>query len=100
MFATPLQVSVAVATPVLSVVGGTVHLKLIVCKQVAVLPQPSVAVQVRRMAAFPVQLVRSNASRNVMLAIPLHASVAVATPVLLVVGGTVHSNTRSGGQVM
>src|SRR5882724_6677753 len=115
MLVTPPQVSVAVATPVLSVVGATVHssvmlvgqmmiggtvsLKLIVCRQLALLPQPSVAVQVRRILALPVQLVRSKASRKVMLAMPLHASVAVADPVLLVVGSTVHSSTRSAGQV-
>src|SRR5437899_10618588 len=115
MFVTPPQVSVAVATPVLSVVGGTVHsrvmlvgqmmsggtvsLKLIVCRQLALLPQPSVAVQVRRMVALPVQLAASKASVNVRLAIPLHASVAVADPVLLVVGDTVHSSTRSAGQI-
>src|SRR6266705_494890 len=58
------------------------------------------AVQVRRMVALTVQLVVLNASAKLIFVTPLHVSVAVATPVLLVVGGTVHSNVRSGGQVM
>src|SRR5438093_474722 len=115
MLVTPPHVSVAVAMPVLSVVGETVHssvmlvgqvmtggtvsLKLIVCRQDAILPQPSMAVHVRKIVALPVQLVTSKASAKVMLAMPLQASLAVATPVLLVVGDTVHSSTRSGGQV-
>src|SRR5437588_6131490 len=80
--------------------GGTVSVKLIVCAQLAVLPQPSVAVQVRRIAPLPVQLVLPTTSTNVKFVIPLQASVAVATPVLLVVGDTAHSRVRLRGQVM
>src|SRR5439155_18813513 len=113
---TPLHVSVTEAVPVLSVVvamvhsrvrsagqvmtGGTVSLKAMICRHVALLPQPSVAVQVRRIMPLPVQLVLSNASAKLMLTIPLHVSVAVAMPVLSVVGAMVHSSVRSAGQVM
>src|SRR5437868_5942859 len=68
--------------------------------QLARLPHPSVAVQVRRMVPLPVQLVVSNASTKLMLVTPLHESVAVAKPVLLVVGGTVHSSVMLAGQVI
>src|SRR5690349_18363644 len=101
MLAIPLHVSPAVAAPVLFVVAGVVHsrvifvgqvilgsvvsLKLIVCTQLALLPQPSVAVQVRRIMPLPVQLVAPKASTKLILAIPLHVSLAVATPVLFVV---------------
>src|SRR5438067_241597 len=116
MSAIPLQLSVAVATPVLSVVGNVVHssvmsvgqvmigrvvsLKLMVCVQLALFPQRSVAVQVRRMVPRPVQLVVSKASRKLTLETPLHVSVAVALPALFVVGDTVHSRVMSLGQVM
>src|SRR5690349_6482269 len=107
MLLTPLHVSVAVAVPVLVVVGGTVHSKVmfvgqlitgavvswnrIACTQLARLPQPSVAVQVRKIVPLPVQLVVLNASAKLMLVTPLHVSVAVARPVLIVVAATVHS---------
>src|SRR5439155_27122146 len=116
MLAIPLHVSVALAIPVLLVVGRTVHsrvrsagqvmsgsvvsLKLMVCRQAALLPQPSVAVQVRRMVPLPVQLMMSNASTKLILLTPLHVSVADAVPVLAVVGKTVHSKVMSAGQVM
>src|SRR5207247_8893731 len=77
-FVMALHVSVAVARPVLSVVGATVHsrvmsagqritggvvfLKLIVCTQPLLLPQASRAVQVRRIIPFPVQLVVAKTS--------------------------------------
>src|SRR5437867_2001529 len=116
MLATPLHVSVAVAVPVLLVLGATVHsrmmsaghviagnvvsLKVIVCRQVALLPQASVAVQARRIMPLPVQLVLSNASTKLILITPLHVSVAKARPVLPVVGSVVHSMVMSAGQVM
>src|SRR5439155_18427512 len=94
MLATPLHVSVADAVPVLAVVGKMVHSKVMsagqvmsgcavswkrmVCRHVALLPQPSVAVQVRRITPLPVQLVVSNASTKLMLLTPLHVSVAEA----------------------
>src|ERR1051325_2323579 len=65
--------------------GGVVSMNVMVCTQLALLPQPSVAVQVRRMVALPVQLVPSKASLKTRLVMPLHVSVALATPVLLVV---------------
>ena len=113
---TPLQESVAVAEPVLLVVGGIVHssvmsggqviagptlsLKLIVCRQVELLPQPSVAVQVRSIIGFPVQLFEPKTSLKIMFLTPLQESVAVAAPVLLVVAVTEHSKVRSAGQVI
>jgi hypothetical protein len=116
MLVTPLQLSVAVARPVRSVVGGSVHsrvmsaghvitgavvsLNLIVCWQLTLLPQPSVAVQVRKIVPRPVQLVVPKASAKVMAATALHASAAVATPVLFVVGGSVHSRVMSAGHVI
>ena len=72
------------------ITGGTVSLKEMVCRHVARLPQPSIAVQVRRMVPLPVQLVEPKASTKLIFATPLHVSVAVATPVLSVVGETVH----------
>src|SRR5258708_32587309 len=43
-------------------VGGVVSWKLMICTQFVLLPQPSVAVQVRVMVALPVQLVVPKAS--------------------------------------
>src|SRR5437764_15303597 len=63
--------------------------------QLAALPQPSVAVHVRRIVPLPVQLVPPKASRKVMLVTPLQVSVAVATPVLLV-----RSEARRVGMVL
>src|SRR5258708_13563517 len=80
--------------------GGTVSLKLIVCKQVELFPQPSTAVQVRRIVPLPVQLVVPNASTKLMFVIPLQVSVALAVPVLLVVGNTVHSRVIFAGQTI
>src|SRR5438067_12891989 len=116
MLVTPLHVSVAVATPVLLVVGSTVHSSVMFAGQVitggtvssiltlrsshVLFPQPSVAVHVRVMFVLPVQLVVPNTSTKLMLVTPLHVSVAVATPVLLVVGSTVHSSVMLAGQVM
>src|SRR5437764_2680977 len=68
--------------------------------QLAALPQPSIAVQVRRIVPLRVQLVPPKASRKVILVTPLQVSVAVATPVLLVVAGTVHSRVLLVGKVI
>src|SRR6266436_6316395 len=113
MFVMALHVSVAVATPVRFVVGasvhsmvmsggqtiagGTVSLKLMVCTHPLLLPQESRADQVRRIAALPVQLVVANLSAKLMLVMALHVSVAVATPVRLVVGASEHSMVMSDG---
>src|SRR5205814_2213492 len=89
IFVTPLHVSVAVAKPVLPVVGGTVHSRVmsigqvitggtvswkrIVCRQLEPLPQPSSAVHVRRIVPLPVQLVVvSNESTKLIFVTPLH----------------------------
>jgi hypothetical protein len=116
MFVIPLQVSVAVATPVLAGIGETAHssvilvgqvmtggvvsVKLILCVQLDRFPQPSVAVHVRRITPLPVQFVVSNTSTKPMFATPLHASAAVATPVLFVEGWRGHSKVMFAGQVM
>src|SRR5438477_11642118 len=87
----------ALAEPVLLVIGNTVHsrvmfagqtttggtesLKLMVCKQLELLPQPSNAVQVRKMVPLPVQLVVPNASTKLRFVTPLQVSVALAEPV-------------------
>ena len=80
--------------------GGVVSWKLIVCTQFVVLPQPSVAVQVRKIVALPVQLVLANPSTKLMFVIALHVAVAVAIPVRLVVGSKVHSRVMSAGQTI
>src|SRR6266705_1142407 len=62
------------------------------------LPQASVAVQVRAMTlAFPQGVVTASLKRMVTA---LHESCAVATPVALVLVTAGHSSTRSCGQVM
>src|SRR5438067_140414 len=78
--------------------GGTVSLKLMVCKQLELFPQPSNAVQVRRIVPLPVQLVAPNASTKLRFVTPLQVSVALAEPVLLVVGNTAHSRVMFAGQ--
>jgi hypothetical protein len=116
MLATALHVAVAVATPVMLVVGATVHssvmssgqtmlggtvsLKLMVCTHPLLLPQASWADQVRRIVALPVQLVLDSLSTKLMFVTALHVSVAVATPVMFVVGETVHSSVISAGQTI
>src|SRR5256885_5295317 len=113
-FVTPLQVSVALAEPVLLVVGNTAHsrvmsagqtttggtlsLKLMVCKQLALFPQPSNAVQVRRIVPLPVQLVGSEECSVVRVGSSRRASFDLDEPVLLVVGKTAHSRVMSAGQ--
>src|SRR6266481_5612688 len=114
MLVMALHVSVAVAMPVMFVIGATVHsrvmsagqtmtggtvsLKLIVCTQPLLLPHESIADQVRKIIPLPVQLVVANASAKLMLVMALHVSVAVAMPVMSVVGTVVHSNVMSNGQ--
>src|ERR1051325_4476277 len=94
----PPQLSVAVAVPVLDgsvdsphcnslsagqVISGLVVSTKVMCwTQVASLPQPSVAFQVRSMPALLVQLGAVAASVWVMAGVPPQLSVAVAVPVL------------------
>src|SRR5207248_8395694 len=80
--------------------GAIVSCGVIVWTQLARLPQPSVAVHVRRMALLPVQLVAPGLSTKLTLATPLQLSVAVATPVLSVVVGRLHSRVILAGQVI
>src|SRR5229473_1209566 len=73
-------------------VGGVVSRTVMVWMQLAELPQASVAVQVRAMTLVPVQpLVVASLKVTVTW---LQVSVAVATPVLLVVVSAGHSRTR------
>src|SRR2546422_11663955 len=91
------QLSVAVAEPVWLgsvasphwscwsggqvIVGGVVSTNVRCWTQVAVLPQPSVAVQVRSMPARPVQLAFVPASAKVIVTRAWQLSPAVAEPV-------------------
>ena len=79
-------------------VGEAVSRKVIVCTQLLLFPQRSIAVQVRRMEALPVQFVAPTESAKLMAAALPHVSTAVARPVLLVVGNTVHSKVMFAGQ--
>src|SRR6266403_2985585 len=69
-----------------------------VCTQLLLLPQASVAVQVRAITLVPPQLLVTESLYRIVTW--LHVSCAVATPVALVVVLAGHSRTRSGGQVM
>src|SRR5260370_23311202 len=108
---TLLQVSCAVATPVVLVVvfagqsrtkfGGHVIVGLVVsrtvmvCTAFVVLPQASVAVQVRAITLVPAQLLVTASEK--MRVNWLQASCATATPVLLVVLSAGHSRTMLVG---
>src|SRR6266516_735808 len=69
-----------------------------VCVQLRLLPHSSVAVQMRAMTLAPAQLLLTE-SAKVMMTDP-QPSVAVATPVTLVVGRAGHCSTMLEGQVM
>src|SRR5919197_984424 len=75
-------------------------MKVMCWRQVAVLPQPSVAVQVRSIPATPVQLAGVPASANVIVTGAAQLSVAVAEPVLPGSVEAPHWSCWSGGQVM
>ena len=62
-------------------VGGVVSTKMMCWRQVAVLPQPSVAVQVRSIPGTPVQLAAVALSANVIATGAGQLSPAVAEPV-------------------
>src|SRR5437899_12146565 len=109
-----LHVSWAVATPVLLVevsaghsstrfvgqvmTGPVVSRTVMVWTHEAKLPQASVAVQVRAMIFVPLQLLVTESEYITVTG--LHVSLAVATPVTLVVVMAGHSRTKSGGQVI
>src|SRR5216117_2485653 len=110
------QLSVAVALPVLAgaveppqastlsagqvMTGGVLSAKLMCCTQVLMLPQASVAFQVRSMPGWPVQLAAVPASVKVMVTVWPQLSVAVALPVLAGAVELPHASTLSAGQVM
>src|SRR5947199_91382 len=110
------QLSVAVAEPVLEgsveaphwscrsggqvMVGGVVSMKMMCWTQVAVLPQPSVAVQVRSIPGTPAQPAAVAASAKVINAAAAQLSVAVAEPVWPGSVGSPHWSCWSAGQVM
>jgi hypothetical protein len=92
---TPLQSSLAVAVPIPAatqqpttmrsggqeITGGVVSVTVIVCVQLALFPQPSVAVHVRVITDSPAQSPGATESPCVRLATPLQSSVALALPV-------------------
>src|SRR5437588_339635 len=69
-----------------------------VCKQLELFPQPSNAVQVRKIVPLPVQLVVPNASTKLRFVTSLQEFVALAEPALVVVGNTVHSRVMFARQ--
>src|SRR6266705_5072806 len=78
--------------------GGVVSRTVMVWRQLLLLPQASVAVQVRAMTLVPPQLVVTE-SLKLRLTEP-QPSRAAATPVALVLVSAGHSSTRLGGQVI
>src|SRR6266581_3015628 len=80
------------------IVGGVVSRTVMVWTQLAVLPQASVAVQVRAMSLVAPQLLVTE-SLKLRVTKP-QPSWAAATPVALVLVLAGHSSTRFGGQVM
>jgi len=79
-------------------VGSTVSRIVSVCTQVELLPQASVARHVREMTRALPQTVALESEKVTVTT--LQISVAVATPVLLVVMFAGHSSIRFAGQVM
>src|SRR5713226_8853286 len=116
MVGVPPQLSVAVAAPVLAgaveaphcnclsggqvITGGVVSTNVMCCTQVAMLPQASVAFQVRSIPGLPVQLPGVAASVEVIVTAPPQLSVAVAVPVLAGAVEAPHCTCLSGGQVI
>src|SRR5439155_10455633 len=80
------------------IVGGVVSRTVMVWTQLAVLPQASVADQVRAMTLVAPQLLVTE-SLKLRLTEP-QPSWAAATPVALVLVSAGHSSTRLGGQVI
>src|SRR2546430_15181316 len=112
--AAALHASVAVAMPLALVLVSAGHSKVrsggqvttglvisrtvMVCTQLALLPQASVAVQVRAMTLVAPQLFVTASEERMVTA--LQVSCAVATPAALVLVSAGQSSTRSGGQVI
>src|SRR4051812_33096882 len=80
------------------IIGGVVLVNVMIWTHPLLLPQASRADQVRRIIALPVQLVVESLSTKLMFVTALQESMAVATPVKLVVGASVHSRVISAGQ--
>jgi len=107
-----LQLSVAVAVPVLAgslvalqaivtsagqlMTGSTVSMTVTVCTAFAVLPQLSVAVQVRMITGSPVQLPAATLSEKVTAGAP-QLSVPLAVPVLAGAVDAPHCTVTSAG---
>src|SRR5438093_4487827 len=116
MLATPLQASMALALPVSAgsveavqttltlagqvITGPTVSVTVTVWSQVDVLPQLSVAVQVRVMTYLPAQLPGAVTSLWVLLATPLQVSLALALPVSAGSVEAVQTTLTLAGQVI
>src|SRR6266567_1127116 len=78
--------------------GGVTSRTMIVWTQLEVLPQASVAVQVRTMVFVPAHPFVTESLKAIV--VWLHPSCAVATPVALVPVSAGQSNVLSGGQEM
>ena len=110
------QLSVAVATPVFAelgssshsmvtsagqvICGGVVSSMVMVCTQSELLPQASVAVQVRVMTLSSGQVPGALTSDSVIVGLGSQLSVAVAVPVFAELGSASHSMVTSAGQVI
>src|SRR5438552_6142504 len=94
----PPQASTLSAGQVMT--GGVVSAKVMCCTQVLMLPQSSVAFQVRSMPGWPVQLAAVPESVKVMVTVWPQLSVAVALPVLAGAVEPPQASTLSAGQVM
>ena len=84
----------------LVITGALVSTKVISWAQVELLPQPSVAFQVRLIPGLLVQLVAAAASVKVMAMCAGQLSVAVAKPVFVGLIESPHFTCLLGGQVM
>jgi len=80
------------------IVGGVVSRTVMVCTQRLLLPQASVAVQVREIILLPPQVLVTLSLY--MTVTELQVSWAVATPVALVLVSAGHSNVRFAGHVI
>src|ERR1041384_2439993 len=78
--------------------GGVVSRTVMVCSAFVLLPQASVAVQIREMTLAPPQLLLTESLK--LMFTKLQLSCAVATPVALVPVSAGHSRVRFGGQVI
>src|SRR6266581_3823582 len=78
--------------------GGVMSRTVMVCTQAALLPQPSVAVQVRVITLVPPQLLLTESLKPIVT--DPQPSCAVAMPVTLVLALAGHSSTRLCGQLI